>query len=126
MQNVFWVGLGGMIGSIARYLVSLAMHAALGSRFPWGTLTVNLIGCAAIGAFMYAIEDRHQLPIAMRLFFVVGVLGGFTTFSAFGFETLELVRKSRLDLAAGYVAVSVIGGILAVAAGRAVAESIAR
>lgn len=124
MQNVLWVALGGMIGSVARYAVSIAMHAALGSRYPWGTLTVNLVGCAAIGAIMFTMEDRHELSVAVRLFLVVGILGGFTTFSAFGLETIDLIRKSRLDLAATYVAASVIGGLFAVAAGRAAAQAL--
>lgn len=123
MQNILWVGLGGMIGSIARYLVGLGMHKLLGAKFPWGTLAVNLVGCLAIGALSYMIQQRHELQISFRLFLVVGLLGGFTTFSAFGLETVEMVRESRVNLALLYVAVSVGIGLLAVAAGRAAAQS---
>lgn len=121
LQNAFWVGVGGMIGSVVRYFISLWVHLLFGVKFPWGTLAVNLVGCMAIGMLMYVIEDRHELPIAVRLFLVTGILGGFTTFSAFGLETLDLIRAARYPAAIFYVFASVCLGLGAVIVGRTIA-----
>lgn len=121
LQNAFWVGLGGMIGCISRYFVSLWMHLLLGMKFPWGTLVVNIIGCLVVGMLMYVIEDRHELPTAVRLFLITGILGGFTTFSAFGLETLELIRAARYPAAAFYVIASIGFGLAAIVVGRTIA-----
>lgn len=101
------VALGGAIGSVARYLVSVAALATLGAGFPWGTLAVNVLGSAAIGAAAGMGIDGQQ-----RLLLVTGVLGGFTTFSAFSLETSTLFERSPL-LAAIYVVASVTLGLVA-------------
>jgi CrcB protein len=103
------VALGGALGSVARYLVSLAAIAHLGSAFPWGTLAVNILGSAAIGvAFGLGLEGQA------RLLLVTGFLGGFTTFSAFSLETGLLFERSPA-LAALYVAASITLGLAAFA-----------
>jgi CrcB protein len=109
-----WIGAGGFLGSIGRYWLGTLVQGSLGTgRFPWGTLAVNMIGCLAIGVLAPWLEDRTA-----RAFWVVGVLGGFTTFSAFGNETIDLVRGADPWLAGAYVGASVAGGIGAVAIGR--------
>ena len=94
MRSFLLVGAGGFIGSVSRYyLGGLVLHLAAGSRFPWATLTVNTLGCFAIGLLAGAAEIRHVMSPQTRLFIFTGVLGGFTTFSAFGYETYFLGRE---------------------------------
>ena len=88
MTNVFLVMLGGSIGALSRYGVSLLAVKLFGTRFPWGTLIVNLIGCFFIGlAFALAERGSSVMSPSMRLFLVTGYLGGLTTFSAYAVET---------------------------------------
>ncbi|MFM2150927.1 MAG: hypothetical protein RLZZ187_3233 [Pseudomonadota bacterium] len=109
LSGVLLVALGGAVGSVARHLVSVAALATLGAGFPWGTLAVNILGSAAIGvAAGMGIEGQQ------RLLLVTGVLGGFTTFSAFSLETGALFERSPL-LAVLYVLASVTFGLAAFA-----------
>jgi CrcB protein len=105
------VGLGGAAGSVLRYLVSIGALALFGPGFPWGTLAVNALGSAAIGALAGAGFDGPA-----RLLLVTGFLGGFTTFSAFSLEAVGLWERSPA-LAVGYVAASVALGVLGCLAG---------
>ncbi|MBD0273539.1 MAG: CrcB family protein [Acetobacteraceae bacterium] len=116
VMAVLLVGLGGAAGSILRYLVSAAAHAALGVGFPWGTLAVNAIGSAAIGALASLGLQHHE-----RLLLVTGLLGGFTTFSAFSLETALLWQRAPW-LAAVYVGASLGGGFAGFAAGQGFAR----
>ena len=111
------VGLGGALGSMARYGVSGLAHRLLDTRFPVGTLTENTAGCLAIGALMSLIEDRQTLSPDVRTFLTVGVLGGFTTFSSFGYEMLEMLRHGDLRLALLNIAGNLLLGLGAAAAG---------
>lgn len=125
LSGVLLVALGGAVGSVARFgLSSLVGTTAAGARFPLGTLVVNVLGCAAIGAFMGSAYSRDWLLGPARLFVVTGLLGGFTTFSAFGWETYALAEGRSpggaalnvlLQLALGIGAVW-LGARLAVAA----------
>lgn len=115
MGNLLLVGFGGGLGAMARYLVSgWILHHTLQQRFPYGTFAVNLAGCLAIGLLMGAAERYEVLSPDARLFLVTGLLGGFTTFSAFGYETLFLLRRGEPWIAAGYVGASVAFGLAAV------------
>jgi CrcB protein len=115
MWNLLLVGFGGAIGAMARYLVGgWVLHHAIQERLPWGTLAVNLLGCLAIGLLAGAAERFEILTPEARLFLVTGVLGGFTTFSAFGYDTVFLLRRGEALVAAGYVGASVGLGIAAV------------
>lgn len=106
------VAAGGALGSVLRYLVGVWAVEALGATFPWGTLIVNVLGCAAIGIPGGMIASGAPVALPWRLFIVTGVLGGFTTFSSFSLETGLLWLRSPLA-AAGYVAASLIGGLAA-------------
>ena len=116
MSAVLLVGLGGAAGSVLRYLVSVAATAALGAGFPWGTLAVNAAGSTAIGA-LASLGLRDDA----RLLLVTGLLGGFTTFSAFSLETAQLWQRAPW-LAALYVAASLGGGFAGFAAGQSFAR----
>ena len=116
MSAVLLVGLGGAAGSIFRHLVSVAAIAALGPDFPWGTLAVNVAGSAAIGSLAALGQSE-----AARLLLVTGLLGGFTTFSAFSLEAVHLWQRAPW-LSALYVAASLGGGFAGLAAGHAIAR----
>ena len=115
------VMLGGAAGSLGRYLVQASAYAWLGA-FPAGTLVVNVVGCFAIGALNTAFAGPLAMRPEYRLAIVTGILGGFTTFSAFGWETFELAKDGEVGVAAINVAASVVLGIAAVWAGAYVTE----
>jgi fluoride exporter len=104
MTQLLLVALGGAIGSAARYGVGVAAARLLGLGFPWGTLIVNVLGGLAMGALFVRIGPENE---AMRLFLGVGLLGGFTTFSAFSLESLRLMEQGPAP-AALYVAASLV------------------
>lgn len=115
MQNILIVGLGGFIGSIARYkLGELILHLTTQGRFPFSTLAVNVLGCLVVGVLAGTAERHEVFGQEVRLFLFTGLLGGFTTFSAFGLEAMHLIRRGDLGIAALYVGASVILGIAAV------------
>lgn len=125
MRELFAVGLGGFLGAVARYLVTGWVHRFAGVGFPWGTLTVNLAGCAALGALMALLEARVAIPPEWRLFLGLGLLGSFTTFSTVGYETVELLRGGDLALAAANAFGGMVLGTAAVVAGATAARWIA-
>ncbi len=108
------VFLGSGIGGLARYSVSAWIRSVAGDAFPFATLSVNILGCALIGALSAAFSERIVVRDELRVALFVGLLGGFTTFSAFGVETFSLLRAARADLAALYIAASVLLGLGAV------------
>ncbi|MFT8247142.1 fluoride efflux transporter FluC [Roseomonas sp. BN140053] len=104
------VALGGAAGSVARYVTGIWALRLLGAGFPWGTLAVNILGSAAIGLAGGLIAAGAPVPDGMRLLLVTGFLGGFTTFSAFALDTGALLERSPA-LAAGYLALTLAGGL---------------
>ena len=115
-MNVILVGVGGALGSMARYGLGLAVPSA---TFPFATLAVNVMGCLGIGMVLPSVERATALAPEIRLLVVVGFLGGFTTFSAFASESLALLRTGA-GTALVNVAANVILGLGAVIAGRAI------
>jgi fluoride exporter len=127
VTTLLMIGLGGFLGSVARYLGSGAIQRLFRDEsFPVGTLVVNLTGCLVIGFVSHLVEFQGILTPRSRAFLVIGLLGGFTTFSSFGNETVNLLRAGGSFPAALNVAVQVAGGILLVWAGRNVAYLIWR
>jgi CrcB protein len=118
LQNGLLVALGGAIGSLLRYAVGLAALASFGPAFPWGTLIVNVVGCFVIGLVTnLAMTSTWGVSPTVRLFLAVGLCGGFTTFSSFGLEAVQLGRIGQLGASFAYVAASLLVGIAAVWAG---------
>ena len=113
MTAYLWVGLGGFFGSIARYAIAIWLPPAASGRFPLATFAVNCIGCLLIGVLAGALS-RSPATESARLFLVTGILGGFTTFSAFGLESIHLLRRGEFGLALLYILGSVLVGIAAV------------
>ena len=112
MRNFLLVGLGGFLGSVSRYYLSgVVVRASGASRFPWGTLAVNLLGCFVMGLLAGLAERWHVLSPSARLLLFTGLLGGFTTFSAFAFETYFLAREHAWPAAVANVVLQVIAGL---------------
>jgi CrcB protein len=105
----FWVALGGALGSMARFWLTGAVAALTGPQFPWGTLLINILGSFVIGWFGALTGSRGTVvaPLDMRIFVMVGICGGFTTFSAFSLQTLELLQAGQLFWAGAYILGSV-------------------
>ncbi|MDA1188307.1 MAG: fluoride efflux transporter CrcB [Chloroflexi bacterium] len=115
MQTILLVGAGGAAGAIARYLLSDWVQTLTArTGFPYGTLAVNVLGCLVIGIVTGIVQTRDLIPMEVRTFLTIGLLGGFTTFSAFGNETFAFVRNGQIGSAAGYIALQVVVGVLAV------------
>lgn len=108
MQNYLLVFAGGGIGAIARYWLSGFVYQKIGSDFPSGTLLVNILGCLLIGIMMSVLEERFVVYPSLRIFLTMGILGGFTTFSSFSFETVALLRDGELFYATANVVLSVV------------------
>lgn len=112
MKIILAIGTGSFIGGIGRYLLFQFIQTRFVSAFPFGTLAVNIIGCFLMGV-VFGIGERSSLDPQIRLFLATGILGGFTTFSAFSNETFGLIRYGQFWLATSYVLASVILGVLA-------------
>ncbi len=117
------VMLGGAIGSLSRFLLASWIDGGSGSLFPWGTVTVNIIGCFVIGLFSGLIlpEGPWNAHPIVRSFVIIGILGGFTTFSSFSLQSVALFRQGLHWVAAGNVALSLVACLLATTAGFALA-----
>lgn len=124
MMKLLAVGVGGFLGAVARYGLSGLVHRWYAGSFPFGTLAVNVVGCLAIGAAVHLLIDRSLGGPNVRLFVTIGILGGFTTFSTFGYETLELLRERAFAPAALNVAGNVVLGLAAVWLGRALMKAL--
>jgi len=127
MYRLLLVCLGGAIGTGARYLVATTAPRLFGTSFPFGTLAVNLLGSFCLGAIMQVGLTTTLLSPTMRIVLSTGVMGGFTTYSTFNYETLELVREGALGLAGLNVAVTLVlcllGGVLGTLAARGIVGS---
>ncbi len=121
------IGAGGFVGAVLRYLVSGWVQYRSGSLiFPFGTMSVNMIGCLVIGFMTYLVESRSMFSPELRSFVLIGLLGAFTTFSTFGNETLGLIRDNRIDLAVMNGGFQVFVGVGMVWLGRILAANIWR
>jgi CrcB protein len=127
MSNFLLVGLGGFLGSILRYLFSGYVQGVFKAvDFPYGTIAVNLTGCLMIGFLSQLAESQSAFTAETRAFLLIGFLGGFTTFSTFGNETMNLFRDRQTLLAFGNVALHIIFGLGSVWLGRTMAYVIWR
>jgi len=97
MQTLLWVGVGGAVGAVLRFVVGGWVHRSLsGAMFPWGTFVVNIMGCLVLGLVNGLADARGVFGPEARLFLFIGLLGGFTTFSTFAFESMMLARDAEL------------------------------
>jgi fluoride exporter len=117
MLSFVWVALGGAIGSALRYGVNIAAPRLLGTGFPWATLTVNIVGSFLMGLLSAALAEKFSDQPDLRLFLTTGILGGFTTFSAFSLDVFGLMQRGENSTAVIYALASVALSILAVFSG---------
>jgi CrcB protein len=116
--------IGGGAGTIARYALSGVVYQVVGTRFPYGTMAINLLGCFLVGFLVVISEERFFLSPNMRLFLMVGFCGAFTTFSTFILETANLIRDGESLLALSNIVISVVAGFLVFRLGILLAELI--
>lgn len=125
IMHMLGIALGAAIGANLRYVVSLWAIERYGPEFPYGTLLVNLVGCLLIGVVLELHVGRVPLTVGWRAFLVTGFLGGLTTFSSFSYEIVKLYEQGFRLAALFYIAVSLIGGIVAVVLGTVLVRSLA-
>ncbi len=126
MPAVLWVALGGALGSAARYGVNVWSGRILGTAFPWHTLAVNIIGCFAMGMLIELMALKLNVSNDTRAFLTTGILGGFTTFSAFSLDFALLVERKAYLSAGAYAAGSVLFSLVAVFAGLHLVRALAQ
>jgi CrcB protein len=114
LLNLLLVAIGGAIGSTARYVLSQLLQRATGTLFPIGTFAVNCAGCLVFGAIAGAAEQRVHMAPELRLFLLVGILGGFTTFSSYAFESYALLRDGQFLAASMNIVGQVVAGLAGV------------
>src|SRR5262245_61014510 len=114
MHKTILIAVAGLVGTLMRYWISGYVAKQYGETFPWGTMAVNLIGCLVAGAVFYLAEERLLLSPTLRTMIMIGLLGGFTTFSSFGLQTFTLLRDGEIVLALLNVTTSNILGVFMV------------
>ena len=124
VSSFIWVALGGAVGSVARFGVNLTAPRLLGADFPWATLIVNILGSLIMGFLAAFLAEKHSDQPDLQLFLLTGVLGGFTTFSAFSLDVFNLVQRGESSTAMIYASASVVLSIVAVFAGFVVSRAI--
>jgi CrcB protein len=117
MKTLLLVALGGGIGSTFRYLIGLYLYKYFPTAFPWGTFLVNVTGCLLMGLLMGVLDRGLWTDPGLKLFLIVGLCGGFTTFSAFSMESITLIENHQVLLALVYLAASVVTGLSATVLG---------
>jgi CrcB protein len=122
MQRYALLALAGVAGTFGRYWLSGALARRYGETFPWGTLAVNIVGCFLAGLLFYLLQERFVVGETWRAAVMIGFLGAFTTFSAYGLQTFTLMRDGALGLAAANVVASNLAGLLMVWAGYTLAK----
>ena len=124
MKTVMAIALGGALGAVARHFISHWSVVALGNGFPWGTLTVNVVGCFALGVVVEVMALVWSPAADWRAFLTVGLLGAFTTFSAFALDISILHERGEMLQAILYITVSVAGSIAAIFAGMSLTRAV--
>ena len=119
-----WVGVGGSVGAIARFAMTRFAVARFGDTFPWGTLTINLLGAFTVGLILTWLTERTAAAPEFRLVLVVGFLGGYTTFSSYTFEAVAMAQRGNWLGASSYVFGSNVLGLAACAAGIVLARQL--
>ena len=112
MRQIILVGVGSFLGGIARYISTLVINQKLNTDFPYATLSINIIGCLVIG-IVYGIFEKSIITSDWKLFLATGICGGFTTFSAFSNESLDLLKQGNTLGMLTYIGVSILFGLIA-------------
>jgi len=108
MYMILAIAIGGALGALGRYFITGYIQNLTGNQFPWGTLSVNILGCALLGVLLAVISNTWSPSAEIRSFFIVGLMGALTTFSAFSFEVVLMVEKGQWLTAITYIVLSVL------------------
>jgi len=114
MAKLLIIGLGGFFGTVARYGVTVFASSRFGDTFPFGTVLVNVLGCLIVGACLFVSQEKNGMSQNLQFFFVIGLLGAFTTFSTFGSDTFKLFQTAQVGYALTYIGCNVLLGLGAV------------
>jgi len=123
MSKTILIGIAGLIGTLLRYWLSAIVARQSGETFPWGTLVVNVVGCLIAGAVFHLTEERAVFNPTLRTVILIGLLGGFTTFSSYGLQTFALLKDGAFGLATLNLVLSNVLGVLMVWAGYSLAKA---
>lgn len=124
MQNIILIGFAGLVGTLGRYWLSGLIARQYGESFPWGTIIVNVIGCFLAGAVFYLTEERFLLSPMLRSAILIGLLGGFTTFSSFSLQSFTLLRDGQVGFAGLNFFISNFLGFIMVWAGYSMSKAL--
>ena len=122
MLNSFMIFLGGGLGSVLRYLTKVLCDKVLPLSYPWGTFSVNIIGSFVLGFLFFHFLNKSEVDTSVKLFFTIGLTGGFTTFSTFSLDIVNLIKNDQLGLCILYILASVLLSVLAIYAGAYVSK----
>jgi len=122
LRELMIAGLGGFIGSACRYWVSMASYRVFGQDFPYGTLIVNVLGSFLIGFLMTLFDERFVINPNVRIFLTIGILGGFTTFSTFSYETISLLREASYLMGVANIIGTILTCLVATWAGSVIGK----
>jgi fluoride exporter len=120
MHRFVLVGVAGLVGTLARYLISVWIDNRINQTFPFGTVVVNLFGCFLAGYLFHLTEEKYPVDAVVRTAIFVGFLGGFTTFSSYGLQTINMIRDGSVLLAGANILISNLAGLMLVWAGYAI------
>lgn len=122
LKTIFLIGIGGAFGSILRYFTSVFVQKYYEATFPLATFVANIIGCFLIGIVIGLLDKNQMTDSNLKWFLITGFCGGYTTFSAFGYENISLFQSNNPGTAILYIGASIFGGLLAVYAGISLAK----
>lgn len=125
MQKYLFIMLGGALGSATRFWVGASVASRLGSRFPYGTLIINITACFVIGLSVEFLNQRADISSSWRFFFPIGFVGAYSTFSTFEWEAFSSLTHGAFWIAVLYVVISLVSGLISVALGSALAKALA-
>lgn len=124
MKTIFYIALGGGLGSVLRYLTTVVMNKYVQASFPYATFVTNIVGCLLIGLFFGYLEKQNTVSQDLKFFLITGLCGGYTTFSTFSNENIQLLQNNQLLIAFLYISLSVFLGLMATWTGLIIAKGL--
>jgi fluoride exporter len=124
LKTILYIALGGALGSVLRYLTTVVMNKYIETTFPYATFVTNIVGCLLIGLFFGYLEKQNAISQDLKFFLITGLCGGYTTFSAFSLENIQLLQTNQIIIAFLYISLSVFLGLMATWAGLSIVKSI--
>jgi CrcB protein len=124
LKTIFYIALGGGLGSVLRYLTTVVMNKYVQATFPYATFVTNIVGCLLIGLFFGYLEKQNAVSQDLKFFLITGLCGGYTTFSTFSNENIQLLQNNQILIAFLYISLSVFLGLMATWTGLIIAKGL--